>query len=397
MTDQEIQNEREKTLLLTVLFTFFISGTTAQPLGSFIPYLRESYGLSYEVSGLLLSCHSVGNLLAVVVTGFLPALLGRRRSVLFTSVWMIGGYLILLSGAPWPAVLMAGCLMTGFARGGNSNFSNTMVSTLSGSLATRGYNLIHGGYAVGAVLTPLLLLACQKRWPASGWRVMAGALCVFAGLQVVTYGRMALPPDQFKERGRMDTSFAREKRFWLGAVMLFFYMSAEYAVTGWLVTYFQESGILPLSVAQMMNSLLWLDMFVGRLAGVWLGGRVSRNKLLVLDGAGFCLFFLVMFTARTSAAAVLGIAGLGLFMAGIYPTAFSFGAECIRGNDLGSSTMILVGSVGGILTPTAVGMVAERLGIRAGMGIVAALTALLLVSIVVSVLAVREKPQADSL
>ena len=34
--------------------------------------------------------------------------------------------------------------------------------------------------------------------------------------------------------------------------MLFFYISAEYAIVGWLVTYFQESGILPLDLAQIM-------------------------------------------------------------------------------------------------------------------------------------------------
>ena len=76
-------------------------------------------------------------------------------------------------------------------------------------------------------------------------------------------------------------------------------------------------------------------------------------------------------------------------MATIYPTAFAFGSDCIRGNDLGCSIMIFTGSAGGILTPALVGLVAERAGIRAGMGRVAVFTALLLLSIALSVVSVK--------
>lgn len=77
-------------------------------------------------------------------------------------------------------------------------------------------------------------------------------------------------------------------------------------------------------------------------------------------------------------------------MATIYPTAFAFGSDCIRGNDLGCSVMIFTGSAGGILTPALVGLVAEGAGIRAGMGLVAVFTALLLLSIVLSVVSVKK-------
>ena len=77
-------------------------------------------------------------------------------------------------------------------------------------------------------------------------------------------------------------------------------------------------------------------------------------------------------------------------MATIYPTAFAFGSDCIRGNDLGCSVMIFTGSAGGILTPALVGLVAEQAGIRAGMGLVAVFTALLLLSIVLGVVSVKK-------
>ena len=38
------QERRENQLLRNTLFIFFVSGAASQPLGSFIPFLRETYG-----------------------------------------------------------------------------------------------------------------------------------------------------------------------------------------------------------------------------------------------------------------------------------------------------------------------------------------------------------------
>lgn len=379
-------------LLRNVLFAFFVSGAASQPLGSFIPFLRQTYGFSYDLSGILLSCQSVGNLLAVVAAGILPLYLGRRRSILLTAVWMAAGYLIFASGVGTAPLLIAACLMTGISRGGNSNFASTMISTLPGDRATRGYNLMHGGFAVGALLSPLLLIFCASRWPSMGWRLVAGVLCLLSISQLVVYAKMPLPPENPSGGLKTaDRSFLTNRKFWLGASMLFFYISAEYAIVGWLVTYFQDIGALSPNHAQMMNSLLWLVIFIGRMVGAAITGKVSRSKLLLADGLGFFVFFLVVFFSRTPTPIILGIVGVGFFMATIYPTAFAFGSDCVKGNDLGCSAMIFTGSAGGIITPALVGFVAEEVGIRAGMGVVVVFTGLLLGSILLSVYAARER------
>ncbi len=392
----ESQTRREDRLLRSVLFTFFASGAASQPLGSFIPFLRETYGFSYDLSGILLSCQSAGNLAAVLVAGVLPVYLGRRRAVRATAVWMAVGYLIFAGGFGAPGLLIAAFLMTGVARGGNANFANTMISTLPGDKAARGYNLLHGAFAVGALLSPLLLIFCAGRWPKGGWRITAALLGILCVVQLAVYARMSLPEER-TEKGlkSVDWSFLRVRLFWLGGAMLFFYISTEYAIVGWLVTYFQDIGVLDPNQSQLMNSLLWLVIFAGRMVGAAITGRISRSRLLVTDGVGLCAFFLLMFFSRTPGPIIAGLMGVGAFMATIYPTAFAFGSDCVRGNDLGCSIMIFSGSAGGIITPALVGFVAERTGdIRAGMALVAVCTVLLLVSILVSVFSARTRSSA---
>ena len=47
--------------------------------------------------------------------------------------------------------------------------------------------------------------------------------------------------------------------------------------------------------------------------------------------------------------------------------------------------MVLIGTTGGIITPSLVGVVAEKAGIQMGMGVVVAVTVLLLLTILFSV------------
>ncbi len=379
---------RQDKLLRNVLLIFGISGAAAQPLGSLIPFLRSSYGLSYELSGLLLSANSLGNLLGILLSGFLPALLGRRRTILTTGIWMAVAYLIFTLGLGSPALLLCACLMVGFSRGGRGNFSNTMVSTLPGDKAARGFNLLHGAFATGALLSPLLLVAFSAWRPQGGWRIMTGFVFLLCLCQIAVYLRMELPAEP-RDKGRkaLDLSFLKIPQFWMGAMMLFFYVSSEYAITGWLVTYFQDIGVLSASQSQIMNSLLWLVIFLGRMIGAAITGRISKSTILVADGIGFFSFFLLLLVSRTPGLVILGLMGSGFFMATIFPTSFAFGSQYTKGNDLCSSVMTLTGSVGGILTPALVGFVAEGTGsIQSGMSLVAIFVGLLLSCILVSIL-----------
>ena len=377
--------KQQNRLIASTLFVFAVSGASSMLMGNLMPFLRELYGISYAKAGLLLSLPSWGNLASIFITGYLPTYIGRRKTVLLTSIWMLIAFLLVTSGIGGGAILPLVCVMIGIARGGNTNFSNTMMSTLPGKKSAIGYNLLHGAFAVGAVLSPLALIACTRNNDA-GWRYMTAGIVVLCLCQFLTYLKMGLPQETItKSIKSVDRSFLKNRNFWLGAAILFFYISAEYAIVNWLVTYFKDTGVLNPEVSQLMSSLLWVVMFIGRMIGAAIVGKVSRKIILVVDGVGLMLFFLLVFFSRTQLPIFIGIMGVGLFMATIYTCALTLGTQTIKGNDLGVSTMIFLGSTGGIITPAFVGMVAEKAGIQVGMGVVVAVTVLLLATILFSV------------
>ena len=384
--NEKSQSCRENRLIACTLFAFFVSGSSTVPMGNLIPFLRDTYNLSYDFTGMLLSLQSAGNLAAIFISGFLPSMIGRRKTVLTTAVWMAVAYSIITFGLGGTTLLPFACLMTGIARGGNTNFSNTMMSTLPGKKSAIGYNLLHGAFAVGALLSPLVLIACTRHNPAA-WRYMTAGVLVLCVAQLTVYARMYMPAENTRKDGKktMDRSFLKNKDFWLSAAILFFYISVEYAIAGWLVTYFQDIGILSEDVSQLMTSLLWVVIFIGRMIGAALVGRVPRKVILLVDGIGLFACFLVVFFSRSQLPIILGIMGVGLFMATIYTSAMAIGTEKMRGNDLGVSQMIFISCIGGVVTPYIVGLVAEHAGIQAGMGVVVLTTVALLAAILVTV------------
>ena len=76
----------------TGFLTFFFSGICAISAGVVVSLLQERYGFAYGTTGTLLSLMSVGNLLAGLLIGMLPSVLGMKPSVLLLTIGYAVGY-----------------------------------------------------------------------------------------------------------------------------------------------------------------------------------------------------------------------------------------------------------------------------------------------------------------
>ena len=63
--------------------------------------------------------------------------------------------------------------------------------------------------------------------------------------------------------------------------------------------------------------------------------------------------------------ALIQAAGLGLGMAGAFPTTTAFTGDLMGNSPLGMSVFTGIGSLGGILTPQVIGVLADKLGFQA--------------------------------
>lgn len=359
-------DKRKRQQFLFSYTTFLLNGMMALSVGSLLPFIREARAIDYAFGGVIVSLHSVGNLISSFFAGTMAVAIGRKKSILFFNAFYALSYALIIFGNNNMCLALA-FLLTGLARGATSNFNNVVVNDLAPGKAWI-INGLHAMFSVGAFVFPLLLTVLTAT-VSDNWIFACYFMLAMGILSWILY--MLIPVDEVKqekkEEGNKSWGFFREPMFLLCTATLFFYLCAEQGVIGWMVTYFEDTGLLSASLSQMMASIQWIMILAGRLTTAYLSTKIDKSKLLRIMGAGLVLFFVVLITAKTTPQIVIGIIGFGYSMAGIYPTTVSFAGKIIQKYSLAWSFILTIAGLGAIIMPSVIGKIAETSGIFSGM------------------------------
>ncbi len=342
----------------TGFLAFFLSGICAISCGVIVSLLQESRGLDYGMSGTLLSVMNIGNLAAGFLTGLLPAKLGTKPTVLLLTAGYALGYALMLPQGGY-VLLAAGWLLVGLAKGCAMNTCTLLVGDNSPD-RTRGMNTMHACYACGALLCPVLAALAGRIAPAAPLvqlAVLGGALwLLFAAAPLGDNGGKAKVT---------DWSFLRSGYFWLLTALLFCQNAAENGVTGWLVTYFKDSGILTAAVSPYTVTLLWGATMAARLLLAFVFPPKNAKRAMVVMAAGCVGFYIALVLAHSQTPALLLLLGFSLSIAGLNPTIVSCAGKMTTAASMG--IMLPAAGLGAILMPWVIGIIAQTAGLRAGM------------------------------
>ena len=379
------QDAKKRKQLIFSYAVFIFNGMLALSIGAMMPFIRDERNLSYALCGTLVSLHSIGNLISSFFAGALAVKLGRKRSILIFNACFAIAYAIILFGEN-PLWLVIAFTMTGLARGATSNFCNACVNGLAPGKAAW-INGLHAMFSIGAFSFPIFLIMLTRD-NASNWIYACVFMLIIGILSWILYFLIPVEEQTVSAKdekgGKAGNQFGFWKHpiFYLTILTLFFYLCAEQGVIGWLVTYFKDTGLLDASLAQLMASVQWIMILAGRLTTAWLSTKVKKEKLLPVMGVGLVVFFLILINSRSMTFIILGIIGFGFSMAGIYTTTVSFSGKLIQEFPLAWSFILTLASFGSILMHSAIGSIAEKAGIAAGMSSVAAVVVIDLVCII---------------
>ena len=76
---------------------FLVNGMLAVMTGTIITYLVRDYGISRAAAGRMVAAQSVGNLIMVLLSGFIIQLIGRKKSLLLFPILLRSVSAVLLS------------------------------------------------------------------------------------------------------------------------------------------------------------------------------------------------------------------------------------------------------------------------------------------------------------
>ena len=376
--------EEKRSLLYRIYFAFFASGAMSTLLGAILPEMGEAYNLDYAYRGVLLSAHQIGNLSAVIAAGFIPYLIGRKRSTFILGLGIVIGLLLMtLTGNP--LLLFLAFALTGIGRGTMSNITNVVVGECAENNAA-GLNLLHASFAVGAFLSPFIAIAViPASWKIAPW--ISAALMLLTLLLLL--GKGLSSERMKKEKG--EGTIPRSLQYWLNTFILFFYLCGEASLIGWLVTYFQDANIFPDAISTAMQSFLWIMILIGRLSCAVISTHMNKNTLILILGLLMTGFFILMIAAPTPFIAALAVFLVGVSMSGIYPTTLSTMEKKYSSSTVATGLCIGTATVGAILMPAVVGAVAERTGIEGGIATISIALSLMVILMVVKFVTNRQK------
>ena len=329
--------------------------------GVVVSLLREQHGLSFAQTGTLLSTMSIGNMLAAFLAGWLPVRIGTRAAILLLCAgYMLGYGVTALTGAA--VLLMTAFFLVGLAKGAALNRCTVMVGMHTETRA-RSMQILHSCYACGALLCPFLINALNeagKTLPMAGLAVVGLGLWLMLALSGMEGRSGRDGPAQHRDR-----SFLRTRAFWLLTAMVFCQNAAETGVTGWLVTYYREQGILNGVLSAYSMTIMWGATLIARLLIAFVLPIRNHAKALCVMGACCTVLYALMIPLTDPVPAITVLFLFSAAIAGVNPMSTGMTGRNMSPESMG--ILLPIAACGGILMPLVIGFAANQFGLQTGM------------------------------
>ncbi len=223
------------------------------------------------------------------------------------------------------------------------------------------------GWVVGPMIGGLLILG-EGGGSISLPYAVIGFVVIILG---AVFSRLPLPiPDEQSEEKNQtvaattptSTSIWRIRTFRYGVVALLLYVAAQTGINSFFINYVLEadSSLSP-STAAMMLSIGGMGLFmVGRLFGSFILKAIAPARLMTVcaTGATVCMLFTIISNEQVGMAA---LCLTYLFESVMFPTIFSMAlTDVIGSNTKTASSYLVMSIVGGAIAPVLMGVLGEN-------------------------------------
>ncbi|MFD7130006.1 MFS transporter [Streptomyces sp. NPDC059894] len=347
---------------------FVLIGALQAFYGPAIPALREEFGLTPSTAGLALSAHFIGGVAGVLLFDRLYGRMGNRRILGASYLLMALGAAGFALAPTWPLALTA-ALLAGLGFGGIDYGLNQLFAVGFGHRSAALLNILNAHFGVGAILGPALIGAVgADRHEA----VFLGFALANLPLLLCLKGVRDRAPRPAEADVEVEAdaeaapgSSARARS--LASLLTVFvalyvlHVGIEAGVGGWEPTHLEAVGY-GAGIAATATSIYWLMMTAGRFLAAPLALRFSAPAIITVSCAGMTACLLL---AAVPALAPYAYAGVGLFIAPIFPTGLPWLHRAAPRARRAGAVVIAASMVGGVAAGPALGKVIEWSGTQA--------------------------------
>jgi fucose permease len=337
---------------------FALIGALQSFYGPSIPALRAEFGLSPAAAGVGLTAHFIGGVAGVLAFNRVHDRVGNRPLLGVSYALMAVGSLGFAFASTWPLALTA-AFFAGLGFGGIDYGLNQLFAVGFGNRSTAMLNILNAFFGIGAVAGPALIGALGADNYAVAFTV-CGLLSAVLLLFLRGVGEHA-PKPQPAPREATRTPNANAWLLLAAFIALYvLHVGVEAGVGGWEPTHLETVGYSA-TFAASATSVFWLMMTVGRFLVVPLTLRWPEHLIIKVS----CLGMAVCLAAATiPALAPFMYAGVGLFIAPIFPTGLPWLTRTVPLARRAGAHVIAASMLGGVAAGPALGAMIQWAGAR---------------------------------
>lgn len=315
-------------------------------LGPTLPSLAENVGTTLMAMGAIFSARSLGYLSGALLGG---VLYDRFKAHFVLAAWAILGALMLWF-IPMVAIftiLATTMFIIGLTQGATDVGCNTQLARVHRNKVGPYLNAMFFVAGLGSFTIPLIMGSLSLDW---GYQLLALALLPIALWLVFTPSPETPAQDHASKVSGSNTILV------LFALLAFVYVGVEVSYGGWIFSYFSASHLGSEAAGYRLNSLFYLAITFGRLFAIPLAAHVKSQRIIwgYLAGAVFSVALMVVFSGNPWSI-WLGTFGMGLSLAAIFPTTFSYVGSKTQLSGKQTGVVWASGSFGAMLLPWLIG------------------------------------------
>jgi fucose permease len=383
--------KRNYSIVLLILVIMFVISFLTNIIGPLIPEVIKGFGVSKGMAGLLnlsfFIAYGVMSIPAgilterfkekkVITAAFILATVGAFLFSFFPSfgVYLFSLFLIGLG----MAILQVAINPLLRVSGGEENFAFTSVlgqlffggaSFLSPLLYSYLVTNLNAGNTSNALLSTLDNIVPENlKWVSLYWIFGIVAIAMVVLIMFSKLPKVELTEDE--KVGRFDTikELLKNKYVILYFFGIFAYVGTEQGVASWISKFLSDyHGMNPEVEGAKAISWFWGLLTIGCFLGLGLLKLIDSKLVLRIFSVAAMISLATALMASTGMVAYYGFIGVGFFASVMWSVIFSLALNSVKEHHGSFSGILCSGIMGGAIVPFIVGLLADVIGLRAGM------------------------------
>ncbi len=330
---------------------FAVMGGFTSSYGVMVPFFREKFSLSLGQSGIIFFIHGITALLGVVlgtftVSKFKASLVGGL------GVPVMGVGALLIGNATNWSLTLFGVGIVGIGFGACDASISQFLSRGGSSKAVRLVNILNAGFALGAVIGPVLI----------AWSVPEDFNLLLLVWAIVFFVIGYLFISNTKGYLKRDHSKVKPDGHKFVFSMLLagicFYVGVEVGATGWIPTYMIDKNYSA-QVGATALAIFFISLAAGRIVILPLAKKYSPTEIVI---ASCVLIILSISFIGLADLPLIGFAIMGFVCGPVFPTAMVWAVRINPGDPRTAGFMMFAAILGATISPSLMGLIMDSTG-----------------------------------